>query len=55
MKKSLIMLFMITLVCMSFDATPVIASQPQPEPPGNILRALEKLDDLKDVIGDVQA
>lgn len=41
MKKLLIMLFMITLVSMSFIATPVIGQfQPQPEPPKDLILEL---------------
>jgi hypothetical protein len=49
-KKLLIMLFLIALVSMSFGATPVMAFNPKPEPPREILIALEKLNDLKEVI-----
>ena len=45
-----IALFMIGFVCMSFIAIPVLAFQPQPDPPGHIVGALERLNDLKDLI-----
>lgn len=44
-------LFMIGFACTSFTAVPVLCFQPQPDPPGHIVRALERLNDLKDLIG----
>jgi len=48
--KTLVALAFTVFVCMSFIAVPVMSFQPQPDPPGDIIRALEKLDDLKDLI-----